>query len=226
MPIIARRIVLFLTLVCGLGVQAWSQRPAGMPSIGRVFGKVLDASTGKPAEFATVTVYSTRKDSLLNGTTVRPNGDFALDNLPFGPLTVKVSFIGYKTLVQEVTLTRDRMESDLGNLLLEVDAALLKEFEVTGEQRTMVMQVDRRVFNVDKDLSIQGGSAVDVMKNIPGLSVDIDGNVEMRGSNPQILIDGRPTALLLDQIPAEDIERVELITNPSAAFDANSTGGS
>lgn len=225
MPITARRIVLFLTLVFGFNIQAWSQRPAGMPSIGRVFGKVLDASTGKPAEFATVAVYSTRKDSLLNGTTVRPNGDFALDKLPFGPLKVKVSFIGYKTLVQDVSLTRDRMELDLGNLLLEVDAALLKEFEVTGEQRTMVMQVDRRVFNVDKDLSIQGGSAVDVMKNIPGLSVDIDGNVEMRGSNPQILIDGRPTAMLLDQIPAEDIERVELITNPSAAFDANSTGG-
>jgi outer membrane receptor protein involved in Fe transport len=85
--------------------------------------------------------------------------------------------------------------------------------------------VDRRVFNVDKDLTTQGGSGVDVMKNIPGLSVDVDGNVQMRGSNPQLLIDGRPTSMTLDQIPAEEIERVELITNPSVAFDANTTGG-
>lgn len=219
------RILLFLTLLCGIRSAGLAQRPQGMPAIGRAYGKVLDANTGKPAEFATVAVYSARKDSLLNGTTVRPNGDFSLDKLPFGPSVLKVSFIGYKTLSKDFVLTRENMELDLGNLLLEVDAELLKEFEVTGERSSMVMQVDRRVFNVDKDLSIQGGSAVDVMKNIPGLSVDVEGNVEMRGSNPQILIDGRPTAMILEQIPAEDIERVELITNPSAAFDASSTGG-
>ncbi|MBK7944017.1 MAG: TonB-dependent receptor plug domain-containing protein [Flavobacteriales bacterium] len=87
------------------------------------------------------------------------------------------------------------------------------------------MQVDRRVFNVEKDLSTQGGTGVDVMKNVPGLSVDLDGNVEMRGARPQILVDGRPSAMTLEQIPAEDIERVEVITNPSVAFDANATGG-
>ncbi len=205
---------------------AFAQRPSGPPpAIGKVYGKVMDASTKKPAEFATVAIFSQRNDSLLNGAIVRPNGDFALDKLPFGPLKLTVSFIGYTTLTKQITISRDQLEQDLGNLLLEPDAEVLKEFEVTGEKSTSVMQVDRRVFNVDKDLTTQGGTAVDVMKNIPGLSVDLDGNVQMRGSSPQILIDGRPTSMTLEMIPAEEIERVELITNPSVAFDANTTGG-
>ncbi len=201
------------------------QRPGGAPAIGKVYGKVLDATTRKPAEFATVTILSARTDSVINGAMVRSNGDFSFEKLPMGPLKVKVSFIGYKALTQDVTITRERMEQDLGNLILEPDVEVLKEAEVTGERSATIMQVDRRVFNVDKDLTTQGGSAVDVMKNIPGLSVDIDGNVQMRGSNPQILIDGRPTTMTLEMIPAEEIERVELITNPSVAFDANTTGG-
>ncbi|HQV75857.1 MAG: outer membrane beta-barrel protein [Flavobacteriales bacterium] len=208
-----------------LALPGMAQRPSGVPAIGTVIGKVLDATTKKPAEYATVAVYTASNDSLINGTTVRPNGDFSLEKLPLGTLRLTISFIGYRPLSQTVTLTRESVEQDLGNLLLEPDAELLKEFEVTGEKSTTIMQVDRRVFNVDKDLSTQGGSAVDVMKNIPGLSVDIDGNVQMRGSNPQILIDGRPTSMVLDQIPAGDIERIELITNPSVAFDASSTGG-
>jgi len=214
---------LFVSLVLPTA-STMAQRP-GAPSIGKVYGKVIDGSTKKPAEFATVAIYDKRTDSLLNGTIVRPNGDFSLDKLPLGPKRLTVSFIGYETLTQEITITRERMEQDLGDLALEPDAALLKEFEVTGEKSVNVMHVDRRVFNVEKDLSIQGGTGVDVMKNIPGLSVDVDGNVQMRGSTPQLLIDGRPTSMTLEQLPAEEIERVEVITNPSVAFDANTTGG-
>ena len=126
---------------------------------------------------------------------------------------------------QTVQLTRDTIEIDLGDLSLETDPELLKEAEIVSEKSTMTMQVDRRVFNVDKDLSTQGGTGVEVMKNVPGLTVDVDGNVQMRGANPQILIDGRPSSITLEQIPAEEIERVEVITNPSVAFDANTTGG-
>ena len=196
-----------------------------MPAIGRVYGKVLDLSSRKPAEFATIAVYATRRDSLLGGTIVRSNGDFSVDKLPMGPARVVVSFIGYTTQEKLVTITRDGPEQDLGNILLEPDAALLKEVEVVGDRASVVMQVDRRVFNVEKDLSTQGGTGVDVMKNIPGLSVDVEGNVEMRGSRPLVLVDGRPTTMELDQIPSEDIERIEVITNPSVIFDANTTGG-
>ncbi len=207
---------------------ATAQRPAGpggAAPIGRIYGKVIDQATRKPAEFATVTVYEASGDSLLGGSIVRSNGDFDVPSLPLTKLRVVISFIGYVPLEQQVTLDRDHMEVDLGNLSIAPDAELLQEVEVVGERATMVMQVDRRVFNVEKDLSVLGGSGVDVMKNVPGLSVDVEGNVEMRGSSPLILVDGRPTSLTLEQIPAEDIERVEVITNPSVAFDANTTGG-
>ncbi|MEX1132763.1 MAG: outer membrane beta-barrel protein [Flavobacteriales bacterium] len=207
--------------------SAHAQRPGGggAPAMGKVYGRLLDAATGKPAEFATIAVFMQRNDSLLGGTIVRPNGDFSVEKLPLGALRVEISFIGYTPRTELVTLSRERMESDLGNLDLAADAELLQEVEITGRSSQVVMKVDRRVFNVERDLTTRGGSGVDVMKNIPGLSVDVEGNVQMRGGSPQILIDGRPSAITLDQIPSEDIERIEVITNPSVVFDASSTGG-
>jgi hypothetical protein len=218
----------FLLLCLGTALPALAQRPGGSgqapPAIGKVQGKVLDAATRKPAEFATVAVYALRNDSLVGGTIVRPNGDFSVEKLPLGPLRVEVSFIGYQTIRQEVMLNRQQAEKDLGNLMLE-PGETLQEVEITGRSSQVVMKVDRRVFNVERDLSTRGGTGVDVMKNVPGLNVDVEGNVELRGSSPQILVDGRPSALTLEQIPAEDIERVEVITNPSVVFDASATGG-
>ncbi|MCB9171189.1 MAG: TonB-dependent receptor [Flavobacteriales bacterium] len=206
---------------------AWAQRPQGgaPPHIGKVYGKVLDASTGKSAAYATVAYLWGPKDSLVTGSIVRPNGDFDLDQLPLGWGTLRVSFIGYRTLDTPVTLDRQHLELDLGDLELHPDQELLKEVEVVGEKSQSVLRVDRRVYNVDRDLASKGGSAVDIMKNIPGLSVDVDGNVSLRNAQPKLLVDGRPTSLELDQIPSDEIDHVEVITNPSVAFDANSTGG-
>ena len=222
------RTLLLALLLAPLLAQAQPGRngPPRSPSIGRIYGRVIDAGTGKGAEYTTVAVRLAFKDSIVGGAITRSSGEFEVEKLPIGPpLKVTISFIGYTPNEQQVRLTRERMELDLGNLNLTPDAELLKEVEVTGERATMVMQVDRRVFTVDKDLSTKGGTGVDVMKNVPGLSVDLDGNVQMRGSSPQILVNGRPTAMSLEQIPAEDIEKVEVITNPSVAFDANTTGG-
>src|SRR5436190_2282022 len=226
----ARLLLIMVALGSGSLTQgqppARSERPGGMPANGKVYGRVMDAATSKGAEFATVTIYRAGGDSVVGGDLVRSNGDFAVEKLPMGPLRVVVSFIGHDQQERPATLTRDRPELDLGNLTITAStAAQLPEAEVVGERQSMVMHVDRRVFNVEKDLSTQGGTGVDVMKNVPGLSVDVDGNVQMRGATPQILIDGRPTSMALDQIPAEEIERVEVITNPSVAFDASSTGG-
>jgi len=224
------RLSIITALLALFGIQAHAQRPANGgargPSIGRIYGRVIDASTGKGAEYTTVAVRPAFKDSIIGGTITRSNGDFEVDKLPIGPpLKITISFIGYTPFEKQVQLSRERMELDLGNINLKPDAELLNEVEITGERATMVMQVDRRVFTVDKDLSTQGGTGVDVMKNVPGLSVDLDGNVQMRGASPQILVNGRPTSMTLEQIPAEDIEKIEVITNPSVAFDANSTGG-
>lgn len=206
--------------------------PGGMknmkdPKMGRVFGKVLDASTGQPVEYASVQVLWFSKDSLLNGGLVKANGDFSVDGLPsFGQVRVKIKFIGYEDYLQKVFLVPpDKIELDLGNIKLKPDDKLLKEVDVVAEKSAVVLSIDKRTYNVDKDLSVKGGTAVDVMQNIPGLTVDADGGVQLRNQSPTIFVDGRPTNLTLQQIPADQIERVEIITNPSVKFEASSTGG-
>lgn len=216
----------------------FAQMPAGMggmggmknmkdPKLGRIYGKVLDAKTNEPVEYAAVQVLWYNKDSLLGGTLVKTNGDFAVDGLPsFGQVRVRIQFIGYKTYTQKVyIMPPDKIDQDLGDIKLSPDEKLLNEVEVTAEKSSVVLSIDKRTYNVDKDLSVKGGTGVDVMKNIPGLTVDADGNVQLRNQSPMIYVDGRPTTLTLQQIPADQIDRVEIITNPSVKYDASATGG-
>lgn len=180
----------------------------------------------------------------------QPNGDFDFDQLPvFGKLTLRVTAIGYKDVSQTIDFgfgggrrgsangsqapatsgdpssamqnMMNMIDRDLGNIKLEPAETNLENVTVTSVKQLFEMGVDRKVFNVDKNIVSQGQTATEVMKQIPSLSVDIDGNVTMRNATPQLFIDGRPTTLTLDQIPADIIERVELITNPSARFDAS-----
>lgn len=197
------------------------------PKLGRVYGKVLDAKTKQPVEYASVQVLWFNKDSLLNGALVKENGDFAIDGLPsFGQVRVKIKFIGYKDYVQKVFIVPpDKVDQDLGDIKLEPDSKLLNEVDVVAEKSAVVLSIDKRTYNVEKDLSVKGGTGVDVMKNIPGLTVDADGNVQLRNQSPTIFVDGRPTTLTLQQIPADQIDRVEIITNPSVKYDASATGG-
>lgn len=213
----------------------FAQMPGGMggmknmkdPKLGRVYGKVLDANTNKPVEYASVQVLWYSKDSLLGGSLVKENGDFAVEGLPsFGQVRVKIKFIGYKDHTQKVfIMPPDKIDQDLGDIKLSPDDKLLSEVEVAAEKSAVVLSIDKRTYNVEKDLSVKGGTGVDVMKNIPGLTVDADGNVQLRNQSPTIFVDGRPTTLTLQQIPADQIERVEIITNPSVKFDASATGG-
>lgn len=228
-----KNFLLIIAFFIGLTANAQMPGMGGMgknmkdPKMGRVFGKVIDAGTGKPVEYASVQVLWFSKDSLLGGSLVKENGDFAVDGLPsFGQVRVKIKFIGYKDYLQKVYIVPpEKVDQDLGDIKLEVDDKLLKEVEVTAEKSTVTLSIDRRTYNVEKDLSVKGGTAVDVMKNVPGVTVDADGNAQLRNQSPNIFVDGRPTTLTLQQIPADQIERVEIITNPSVKFDANSTGG-
>ena len=197
------------------------------PKIGRVFGKVLDSKTNQPVEYASVQVLWFNKDSLLGGSLVKPNGDFSVDGLPsFGQVRVKIQFIGYKEYLQKAfILPPDKVELDLGDIKLSVDEKTLSEVEVSAEKSTVELSIDKRTYNVEKDLSIKGGTAVDAMKNVPGVTVDADGNAQLRNQSPMIFVDGRPTTLTLQQIPADQIEKIEIITNPSVKYDASSTGG-
>lgn len=213
-----------LILFIFISLHVKSQRPAS-PRIGRVYGKVIDAKTRQPVEFATVTLLALNKDSAISGALVAGNGDFNLERLPFGRFRLRVSFIGYQAKEQAVTIGPAAIEQDLGNIAIQVDEKVLNEVVIEGEKKAVVMAIDRRVYNVEKDLSAKGGTGIDAIRNIPGLTVDADGSVALRNSSPTIFVDGRPTTLTLEQIPADEIDRIEVITNPSARFDASTTGG-
>lgn len=201
----------------------------------RIYGKVIDKNTGMPVEAASVQLFINDKsgqDSLIRGMLTRANGDFNFDQLPsLENFRVVISAIGYAPLEQLISpdfgkgSDAAKFRTDLGNLSLEPEVKQLGNVVVTASRPALEMGVDRKVFNASKSMVSSGGTAIDLMKNIPSVLVDVDGNVSLRNSSPQIFVDGRPTILTLDQIPADNIEKVELITNPSAKFDAASSGG-
>jgi len=237
-------IFLFLCFFIFFSVQAQNDQelPEGDISQGiqtnsnTIYGKLIDKSTSRGIEAASVQIYPAvggKSDSLLTGMLSRPNGEFRFRNLPpENSFRLVISALGYETWEQIITIeTQDgdyakrNFKKDIGNIILQTDIKQLSGVTVTSSRPALEMGIDRKVFNVDKSLVSTGGTAIDIMKNIPSVSVDIDGNVELRNSTPQIFIDGRPTILTLDQIPADHIDKIELITNPSAKFDASSSGG-
>jgi hypothetical protein len=227
--------IIILFVLCSFFINA--QMPGGgnpkdmmkfMKDIkGRVYGKLIDSKTKKPIEYVSVIVLWFNKDSLLGGTLTKKNGEFSIDNLPaMGGFRFKATLFGYKTYETKFYIQLpNKIEQDLGNINLEIDEKLLNEVEVTVNKNNLVMSIDKRIYNVDNDISVKGGTAVDVMKNVPGVTVDADGNAQLRNQSPMIFIDGRPSNLTLQQIPADQIDRIEVITNPSVKFDASSTGG-
>ncbi|MBX9783778.1 MAG: TonB-dependent receptor [Chitinophagaceae bacterium] len=220
-------------------------RPGGgnaqQMNMGRFYGKIVDGKTGRPVDAATITltqnkfdsVSKTRKDVIITGQLTKANGEFSLEglNIMVG-YKLKISAIGYKPIEQKLNFTvnmsggdmsqmLNNIDKDLGNIKLETDIKQLGEVVVTGEKPTLQLGIDRKIFNVEKNIVSQGGTGVDIMRNVPTVNVDVDGNVTLRNSAPQLFVDGRPTVLTLDQIPADAIQSVELITNPSAKYDAS-----
>lgn len=223
------RLFLLAFLFCFAGYVN-AQLPGGIsggkiPAIAKVYGKLVDSKTKKPIEYASVAILWFSKDSVVAGMVTKSNGEFAFENVPFGGFRLRITFIGYKTYEQKLYVNMNPLEKDLGNIELEPDEAVLKEVTVVGEQSTLTMGIDRKTYNVDKDLSTKGGTGIDAVKNVPGVSVDADNNVTLRNQSVMILIDNRPTTLTLQQIPSDQIERIEVITNPSVKYDASTTGG-
>lgn len=209
----------------GIPYSGAGNKMGSMPSIGHIYGKVIDVKTKQAVEFCSVALFVMPKDSAVSGALTKGNGDFSLENLPFGMFTLRIKFIGYKMFEQKILINMQSVEKDLGDIKIEPDISLLKAVEVTEEKGNMSFSIDRKVYNVSKDLSVTGGTGEDAVKNIPSVSVDADGAVTLRNSSVQIFIDGKPTTLTLQQIPADQIDRIEVITNPSVKFDANTTGG-
>lgn len=222
-----KNLQVLLFLLIGISLSAQNKN-----NLVTITGVVKDSVTNKVIPAATIEISSKEGGKNFSKKTVGDiNGKFIVENIPFATsLSVEISCIGYASTTKEINLTKaansSKLVKNIGTIALNVQSNTLNNVVVTAKAApAMQFGIDRKIFNVEKNITSQGGTAVDVMKNIPSLTVDVDGNVQMRNSTPQILVDGRPTILTLDQIPSDDIERVELITNPSAKYDASSAGG-
>jgi outer membrane receptor protein involved in Fe transport len=234
-----KHLLLILTCFTFLSVSAQLPTEGGFKrqQNGRIYGKVVDAKTNKGFDAASVQVIKrvvdsfagTSKDSIIAGMLTPSNGNFSFENIPFGDsLTLFITAVGYGSVAEPIGLDATPglgLERDLGNFKISQEATVLENVTVTSTRPALTMGIDRKIFNVEKSLTATGGTALDVMKNIPSVTVDVEGNVQLRNASPQIFVDGRPTILTLEQIPADHIEQVELITNPSAKFDAATTAG-
>ena len=208
---------------------------ASVAQTGAVRGTLLDAGSREPLPFATVAIYraGATDSSLVTGGQTLENGSFTLDKLGLGSYTLRASALGHAPLRRALTLTSAAPNAALGPLLLAPAATDLAEVTVQGQRDPVVNGLDKKVINVAKDLTSVGGTAVNVLQNIPSVTVDQGGQVSLRGTaNVTIYIDGKPTgaagggrATRLDQIPASRIETVEVMTNPSAKYDAEGGGG-
>ncbi len=200
--------------------------------IGKVSGRLVDASNN-PVSYATVTLLHT-DSTVVNGDLTQDDGSFNITNTGTGTFILRISAIGLdQKTIPNIQLTVDAPDKNLGKIKVSSGATKLKEVSIVGERPIMEMKVDKKVFNVEKNTTTAGGSASDVLQNVPSVSVDVDGAVSLRGKQDvTILIDGKPATLLgtdaasaLQSLPASSIESVEVITNPSAKYDAQGLTG-
>lgn len=212
---------------------SFAQRPSG--SYGSfqkatIEGRVIDKETKQALEYATITFTNKRNSSLLQGGITDNNGVFKVDVFP-GMYDVSFDFIGFESFKKESIMIKGSM--DLGEIGMVISVDRLEGVELMAERTEVEIRLDKRIYNVGKDITVRGGSVADVLDNVPSVSVDVEGNVSLRGnSSVRILINGKPSGLVglsgpqgLQQLPAESIEKVEVITSPSARYDSEGTGG-
>ncbi|ABQ07784.1 outer membrane beta-barrel family protein [Flavobacterium johnsoniae] len=216
-------LVLFLT-----GFYNYAQQGPPAKNKVKVTGKVFEKVTKQPLEYATISIMAPNDTKVIAGGITNPKGEFEVAVAP-GTYDIKVEFISFKST--EIKQKSIQDDTNLGVVNLSEDAAQLNEVVVRAEKSTVEIKLDKKVYNVGQDMMVKGGTVSDVLDNVPSVSVDSEGNVSLRGSdNIRILIDGRPSQAInvaeaLRQLPADAIEKVEVITNPSARYDAEGGSG-
>jgi len=239
-----KQYLLILSLCSAITVFAQNPQMGGRPgggggmmAAGRFYGKIVDATTNKGVDAASVQLLQSKLDSATGkqkdlsvaGQLTSSKGNFSLENLPArASFRLLITAIGYTPIDTSVSFNlqgggnpSELLDRDLGNIKMTPDIQQLNEVKIVASKPMFQMGVDRKIFNVDKNIVTTGQTATEIMKNVPGVNVDIDGNVTLRNASPTIFVDGRPTTMTLDQLPADAIESVEIITNPSAKFDAS-----
>lgn len=225
---IMKKIKFFLTLALLLSalLNYSQQRPEGKKV--KVTGKIVDKVSNQPLEYSTISLVNTTTNKITAGGITDAKGDFSFDASP-GTYNVKVEFISFKPL--EITGKVIKENTNLGTISLEAEATKLDEVVIRSEKTSVEIKLDKKVYNVGQDLMVKGGTVSDVLDNIPSVAVSVEGNVSLRGNeNVRILIDGKPSNAVnindaLRMIPADAIDKVEVITNPSARYDAEGGGG-
>lgn len=218
-----RRISLMLLLLT-LTTWMWA---------GDITGRVIDGSSREALDFVNVALFKGDGKKLHQGTVTDEKGAFSFSELTPGSYRVEVTFIGYSSVELPITLTPQKPTINLGNLSLREETKRLGEIQVTGQKAQMRLEIDKRVFNVDQSVATAGAGASDVLRNIPSVNVDPQGNVSLRNnSSVEIWINGRPSGLnednraqVLEQMPAESIDRIEVITNPSSRYSPEGSAG-
>lgn len=218
----------FLFLILFITAQAKNHSGTAI-----ITGTIIDATSHKPVGYATIALTDQASNKILANALTDSTGKFTLIQLPAGLYQLKISFVGYTDkLIPGLKIT-DGVTLKVGQILLSPDTRTLNEVKVTAKKALIEERIDRTIYNAENDLTTQGGDATDVMKRVPMVSVDLDGNVSIRGSqNIKVLINGKTSAIMsasiadaLKQIPADLIKSVEVITSPPAKYDADGSGG-
>lgn len=206
----------------------------GSSITGRISGVIIDSLTKKPVDYATVALGRSGSTKNTNGALTDDKGEFKIDKVSPGSYRLSVTFMGYKTkVIDPVKTTLEKPDLNLGRIVLSPNANMLEAVVVEGQAAVIENKVDKMVYNAEKDATVSGGNAGDVLRKVPMVSVDQDGNVSLRGSqNVRILINGKPSGAVaasiadaMKMLPADQIKSVEVITSPSAKYDAEGTGG-
>ncbi len=199
---------------------------------GRISATILDSLTKQPVEYATVSLVNTKTSKPVNGGLTDAKGKVSIQNIAPGEYKMVVGFIGYTSKNVMVKTTPEKPDNNVGDIFLSGGASTLNEVTIEGKKNMIENKIDRMVYNAEADATNAGGDATDVMRKVPMLSVDINGNVQLRGSAVRVLINGKPSGTMansvadaLKMIPADQIKSVEVITNPSAKYEAEGSGG-
>jgi hypothetical protein len=203
----------------------------GILKEGKITGVIVDDATEKPVEYASIALYLKENNELITGTISDFEGHFKIEKVKVGDYYLLITFIGYTELKTDIfTIDADNKSLNLGIIRIGSLAKELEEFNVVGEKAPIEYRIDKKIINVDKQLTSEAGSAIDILENVPSVQVDVEGNVTLRGSSGfLVLIDGKPTLLdptdALRQIPSQSIDNIEIITNPSVKFDPDGATG-
>lgn len=226
--------ILLVSLMLGFFLKAETQETKKPAQDGRITGEVIDSITKKPVEYATITLFHEENKKIANGTVTDSTGRFTLTDINPGRYKIIVEFIGYQPYsITNIVIDKQKLLINEKDIFLSLKRVTLQNVTVTAPTRLIEHKIDKLVFNAEKDITSQGGVATDILKKVPQVSVDIDGNVELAGSTSiRFLINGKPSAVfgsniadVLQSIPASQIKSIEVITNPGAKYDAQGLGG-